>query len=170
MKHKHILALDPSGAYMEGKGTTGWCILNAATHIIELTGTITAVNYKSDVEYWDAHLDMIRLFDGTYEGLAIVMEDYLLYAAKAEAHINSRFETSQLIGVIKHYAYKKGIPIYIQRATDVKNRWSNKVLLYKNIIKKRGKHMVTHTGYSVCRHELDAVRHAVHYDTFYNVR
>ena len=166
--HDFILALDPSGAFMEGKGTTGWCLMDARVNQIVFTGYISAVQYDSDVAYWDAHLDLIADLR-THYNVALLVEDYLLYAHKADEQINSRFETSQLLGVIKHYAYLQEIPIYMQRAAEVKTRWNNTVLLHKGILKQRNRRMyLTSNGEAVCKHELDAIRHAMHYCTFYN--
>ena len=29
--YKYVLAFDPSGSFYEGKGTTGWCIMDTKT-------------------------------------------------------------------------------------------------------------------------------------------
>ena len=39
---RYVLALDPSGAYKEGLGTTGWCLLDQQTKkIVKLTPSYT---------------------------------------------------------------------------------------------------------------------------------
>jgi len=168
MTNEFILALDPSGAYSEGKGTTGWTLMNSRAGRFHEIGKISALGYKSDVEYWRAHLDLIEEMVRQYQ-LILLVEDYLLYAHKAEEQINSRFETSQLIGVIKYYAYRKNIPLYLQRAAEVKTRWNNTILLRKGILKQHGRHLyLPDCDVEVSKHELDAIRHAMHYHTFYN--
>ena len=44
-KFKYILALDPSGNFSEGKGITGWCLMNDKGELIE-TGVIKATTYN----------------------------------------------------------------------------------------------------------------------------
>ena len=168
MAHEYLLAIDPSGAYTEGKGTTGWCLLNAKLGIFKETGFISAKAYRSDVEYWAAHLKLIDTMAKQYD-LAIIVEDYLLYAHKMECQINSRFETSQMIGVIKYHAWRYDLPFYTQPAFEVKSRWNNNILLRKGILKQYKRRMfLTDSNQPVCKHELDAIRHAMHYHTFYN--
>ena len=41
-KYKYTLGIDPSGAYKEGKGTTGWCLLNNKNNKLTAVGTIKA--------------------------------------------------------------------------------------------------------------------------------
>ena len=166
MKYNFILALDPSGSYHEGKGTTGYCIFNPPHNFIEL-GTISARTYPCMEAYWDAHIKLIANFNekkhGKHKGnFIVVIEDYFLYANKAQSQTNSRMETSKLIGLIQHYCYKHDIPYYMQAAALVKTRWSDEILEYKGYIKKDG------ARYSQCEHTRDAIRHAVHYANFRN--
>ena len=57
----------------------------------------------------------------------------------------------------------------MQRAVEVKNRWADHILEYKKYIIKR-KHMyyLPDAPKPISRHCKDAIRHAVHYATFYN--
>lgn len=164
----YILSLDPSGAYCEGKGTTGWCLYDARKEQFILKGSLSAITAKSDADYWHQHIQLIELLRQSYP-IALLVEDYVLYAHKADAQINSRFETSQLIGVIKHYAYIEGIPMYMQCAAEVKTRWANPILVKKGILHQRkNKFYLKNIEDPVSKHELDSIRHAVHFNTFYN--
>lgn len=164
-----VLSIDPSGAYNEGQGTTGWLVMKSDVRRVNLIGSISALKYSSDVAYWDAHLQLIHTLRQQYPDLCLLVEDYLLYAHKTEAQVNSRFETSQLIGILKHYAYKNDIPFYMQRAAEVKARWENAVLLKKNYLCKiKGHFCLPDSALEIGRHELDAYRHALHFCTFYN--
>ena len=51
MKYKYIIALDPSGNFEEGKGTTGCCLFSAEKKNIISTWSIRASKYKSKEEY-----------------------------------------------------------------------------------------------------------------------
>ena len=90
-----------------------------------------------------------------------------MYASASQAQINSNLETPQLIGVIKWACYKLDIPIVMQMAAEVKNRWSNEILIDQNIISKDYNSPGYHCGtIALSNHSLDALRHCVHYNTF----
>ena len=168
MTSKKVLALDPSGNYNEGKGTTGWCL--SRNGYIYAAGQIYAAEYPDQMSYWSA---VIKLITKTYKelgsdtDLTVVCEDYRLYASASQAQINSNLETPQLIGVIKWACYKLNIPIVMQMASEVKNRWSNSILVDQNIITKDYNSPGYHCGTSaLSNHSLDALRHCVHYNTF----
>ena len=124
-----ILCIDPSGNYNEGKGTTGWSLLNENINIIAC-GQLLASEYKSKEEYWNNVIKLIINMNPD----TIVLEDFLLYAHKSNNQINSRFETPKLIGLIEMYAWENKIPIHLQRAVDVKSTWTDDILVKKNII------------------------------------
>lgn len=167
-----ILALDPSGAYNEGKGTTGICLLNALTGVIITTNRIEARDHVTQMSYWKEHAAWIQSCHDAFPGqLALVMEDYLIYASRADSHINSHMETSQLIGYLKMVCDDLQIPVTMQRACDVKNRWSNTILERKGILFRQGRSLAVQTEDGpkrVCLHEVDALRHALHFHHFKN--
>ena len=159
-----IIALDPSGNFTEGKGTTGWCVSNG--DFIFAAGQVYAAEYRSQMEYWEAVLDIIRKnIQRESKSLTVVCEDYRLYASASEAQINSNLETPQLIGVIKFFCHTYGIPIVMQMASEVKNRWSNEVLLELGKIQKDGR-AYRIGSIPLSNHSLDAVRHCLHYAQF----
>lgn len=172
MNYEFILALDPSGSFYEGKGTTGWCIMNCLENQITIAGDMQAANFDAMAAYWDAHLQLInRMFAKYNQKLIVVIEDYVLYAHKADNQINSHMETSKLIGLLQHHCWSHEIPYAMQLAAEVKNRWSNPILLHKRyIIHHRNKVMLPDCKTRVYQHRLDAIRHAVHYATFKNRR
>lgn len=171
--YSYILAIDPSGSFNEGNGTTGWCWYDCINQAVVKAGVLRATDYPKDVQYWAAHK---RLFESyaAYNPMLlgdtmVVIEDYFLYANKAEAQINSHMETCQLIGMLKVYCAERGLPVRMQAAVDVKDRWSNDILKHKGVIVKNGRHykLPANTN-TLCGHEIDAIRHAVHTATFYN--
>ena len=170
MKHKFILALDPSGAYYEGKGTTGWCIYNCDMNSISLAGAIEARRYDTRLGYWDSHLALLRKFIERYKNqLHIVIEDYRLYASKADSQINSRMETCKLIGILQYFCEANQIPYTMQLAAEVKTRWADSVLLHKKlIVHTKRKYTLPDKKTEINKHACDAIRHAVHYATFKN--
>ena len=167
--YDYILALDPSGNYHEGKGTTGYCIIDNANKIITC-GAISASDYHNQYDYWGAHITLLKDFKEKYENGVVVFEDYLLYASKANQHINSKMETPQFIGVLKMTLVTEQIPYAIQKASEVKTRWPDKILIWKNIIVLKGGHYYTPDNKAINRHTRDAIRHAVHLNTFKNRR
>jgi hypothetical protein len=182
-----ILGIDPSGNFNEGKGTTGWCLLIPGTNKIIKTGDIKAKDFDSANEYWQAHVDLIKNFNKSKfflseyndldaeepinktlygPGITVSMEDYLLYSNKSRTQVNSKFETIQLIGIIKHNCWLNNIKLKMRNAGQVKKRWSNKILRHKEYIVKYSNGHATYINPSeqINRHILDSIRHAVHYD------
>lgn len=163
MNERYVLALDPSGNFYEGKGTTGWCLFDQDSNKVAKFGYIYAENFKSQLEYWDAHIELIDSLAGYHPD--IVLEDYLLYGNRATDQINSRLETPQLIGVIKYEAAKRGLSVSTQTAMQVKTRWSDKVLEHKGYIVKKSKRTYIGTT-GIPDHVTDSVRHALHFTTY----
>lgn len=160
---RYVLALDPSGNFKEGQGTTGWCLLDLKTNKIAKFGALKASDYSCQFHYWDAHIKLIDELTGYKPD--VVIEDYLLYSNRAEAQTNSRLETPQLIGIIKYEVWKRGLYIYLQTAMQVKTRWSDYILENKGYITR--KNGFTYLGeVKVSDHIKDSVRHAVHYRTY----
>ena len=170
MKYKYILGIDPSGAFNEGKGTTGYSVYFAPEHKFTMTGTIVASGHIAAEAYWHKHIEFLNNFIFSARGkrkhrenqVILVIEDYLLYANKAESQIYSRMETSKLIGIIQHWCWINNIPYCMQPAAQVKQRWADPILEHKGYIKKKG------GRYDVCEHTRDSMRHAIHYATFKN--
>lgn len=165
-KYKHILAIDPSGNWTEGKGTTGICLLQSGTTRIDVYD-ISAKDYDRPEAYWNAHIEFIDNICKRFKDTVLVIEDYLLYADKAASQTNSRMETPKLIGIIEQYCFTAQQAYYTEAAAVVKTRWANHILEYKNLIEKRGRSYYIDDK-RLCPHHLDAIRHAIHFDTFIN--
>lgn len=164
-KYNYIFALDPSGNFNEGKGTTGWVLIDAEENLIE-RGYISAKDYACAEEYWNAHLDLIHKYNRMYKSeLIVVMEDYVLYRDRSKDQTNSKMETSRLIGVLQWRCWKIRQPYSMQLAVSVKQRWSDDLLLRENIIYRDGRNLIhTKSGISLgLSHTRDAFRHAIHY-------
>ena len=161
----NIIAIDPSGNFAEGKGTTGFCMYS--NNQIQHTLSISAKDFKCMEAYWGHMLtvlfDWIQLFE---ENVHVVIEDYFLYATKATSQINSRLETPRFIGVLQYALYQAHIPYTLQTASLVKTRWSDDILVHKGILIPYKQGFKTSTGIKVDRHAKDAIRHAIHYITF----
>lgn len=167
-KYKFIIGLDPSGAYWEGKGTTGYSLFNADDNTFIELGEIQARGQVNAEAYWHKHILLLESLIYTKKGnrqnnIIVIIEDYLLYAEKAQNQINSRMETCQLIGIIKDWCFMHNIPYIMQTAGLVKKRWTDEILHFKGWLKK------TSGGrYEVSGHTRDSMRHVVHYATFKN--
>ena len=150
-----FIAMDPSGNFLEGKGQTGWIIINNAQ--IESFGQIRAKDYNTREEYWKAHTDLIE-----EKGLtSIVVEDFRLYKNKAHSQTNSEMETSKLIGYLEMYSYNHHINLNKQMASQAKSRFKDKILLYKGYVTKDSNGRLYINGVNVSRHIVDALRHAL---------
>lgn len=153
-----ILAIDPSGNFNEGKGTTGWALLDETCNPIAC-GQIRAEDFPTQISYWNAIVSLADNLEPDY----IVIEDFLLYANKSQVQIHSRFETAKLIGVLEYYFKDKNITL--QRAVDVKKRWNDDILVRKGYVTKNGSRYYA-AGVLVSEHIRDAIRHGVHFITF----
>ncbi len=171
MNFTHILSLDPSGNFHEGKGTTGWCIFDVQEDKIHRASAISAKDYDTMEAYWHAHILLINDIARKRPGkVVVVIEDYLLYATKANNQINSKMETPKLIGVLQHYLWGKRVPYCMQNASEVKTRWDDDILVHKGYLALRGikyrAHRLPGEDVLLNKHCRDAIRHAVHYATF----
>ena len=78
-------------------------------------------------------------------------------------------DKAEAIGVIKMACSDMGLPVYLQTAGEVKRRWANEILVKKGIIVPRGRgYILAATGEPINKHELDALRHGMHFSYFYN--
>lgn len=152
-----ILAIDPSGNYVEGIGTTGYAI----AHDDEITdvGELKADAFESAAEYWFAHKFMINAFKPD----EVVCESYRLRKAKEQTH--SLLETPQLIGVITVACYENEIPLTFQTPAQIKGRWSEDLMVEEGIIEKKGRSYYW-KGKLLSPHMIDAIRHAIHYTRY----
>ncbi len=164
-KYEYILAFDPSGSFNEGKGTTGWVLMDAKERLVA-RGYISAEDYKCAEEYWNAHLDLIRFNHKKYgTNLIVVIEEYLLYKERSMNQINSKMETCRLIGVMQYICWKLKQDYSMQLASSVKNRWSDELLLREQIL-YRNRNNLIHTESNLSLglgHTRDAFRHAIHF-------
>lgn len=154
-----ILAFDPSGNFEEGKGTTGACLMNKGE--VKALGEIEAKENLSAEAYWTRHTTLIALNNPDH----VVIEGFRLYLNKAKDQVSSQFETSQLIGALRHYCYLLKIPLTIQYASEVKGRWNDDVLVNLGILEQRGK-LLYWNGRKTNTHQRDALRHALHFERY----
>jgi len=154
-----ILSFDPSGNFIEGSGTTGWVLYYE--DIIKTLGQIKSFDYTNQVDYWIAHLDLIKALAPDI----LVVEEYVLYAHTSRAQIGSQMETVQLIGILKYFAKIHNIPIVFQSAR-IKKRFNNEILLHKNILTQDSQKRYYAAGMPVSQHIIDAIRHGEFYKTF----
>ena len=96
------------------------------------------------------------------------MEDFTLNPKRALQQSYSKMETSKLIGVIQMACAENKWPLKMQLPVEAKSRWPDSFLEHKHLIKRLNKGYATNSGQIISRHEKDAIRHAVHYATFYN--
>ena len=149
------ISFDPSGNFKEGKGQTGWVIIKDSQ--IENFGQLRAKDYKSRMEYWKAHTDLIIEKEIDY----IVTEDFRLYKNKAHSQTNSEMETSKLLGYLEMYAYNNKLTIKKQMASQAKSRFKDKILIHKGYIIKDNNGRTYINGVNVSNHIVDALRHGL---------
>ena len=158
-----VLAIDPSGSYFEGKGTTGWAIFESESRQLQAYGSIRAADYETVSLYYQAVGSLIK------PEMKVVIEEYLLYANKAKQQINSKMETSKLIGYLQMRCYELNVSYSMQLAGEVVKRWADHILVHKGVIKQASGNLrnLYYALGKICNdHERDAMRHAIHYITF----
>ena len=161
-----VLGIDPSGNFKEGAGTTGFVLLNELGEPVD-HWPVKASKYLSRLEYWDAVTASIFTAEERAKEaghpLVVAMEDYYLYAHKAHCQINSELETPRLLGILEYMLWKNNIKVLLRNASVAKNRWPDKILIFKGYLTVSG----TKTGHLcagkvINHHAKDALRHAVH--------
>ena len=169
MIYDYILALDPSGNFEEGKGTTGICGFACKNNCIDKLADIHASAFDSKEDYWQAHIEFIKHVLDILPNTIVVIEDFTLDPRRALQQSHSKMETPKLIGILQLYCQQNNIPYKMQRASEVKTRWADHILEYKHYIVKKNRmyYLPEHTK-PISRHCKDAIRHAVHFATFYN--
>ena len=164
---RYVIGIDPSGSFHEGKGTTGICVYDKQTDTVVELQCVYAEKYRTMEEYFEANYKQIKFLCHKYHNDKIYpvvsMEDYLLYAKKAEAQINSKMETCQLIGYIRMMLYNMGIILRMRPAVQVKKRWTDAILVHRGLI-IQNKNSYFHPKWkgALPMHLRDAIRHAVH--------
>lgn len=157
-----IVAIDVSGNFKEGLGTSG-IALSLDNETVHKVTELYAGKFLSAEEYWDKHLDYLRELnkDGKLE---VVMEGFRLYETKRNQQTHSVFETPMLIGIIRLWCYQNNVPLKIQYANEVKTRWSDRVLTSSGHIHLKGTfRYCSATNTPLNNHKTDAIRHLLHY-------
>jgi hypothetical protein len=156
-----LLAIDISGNFEEGKGTSGICIMeDDQIKLLELKAT----EFKRKESYWQSHLDFIN----SEKPNQIVVEGFRLYnhkGKKADMQTHSLMETPKLIGIIELFCYQNNIPLTIQFASEVKTRWSEEVLVRLGYLEeKNGRYYFD--GKITSTHKRDSLKHGLHFERY----
>lgn len=166
---RYVIGIDPSGAFNEGKGTTGIAVYDKQEDKFTDVLAVCAADCSSIEQYfWDNWIAITELYN-RYRlfGCVVSVEDFLVYATHAATFTNSRMETCQLLGFLKAMLYNTGIKYYMRPASAVKKRWANTILAHNGYIKMVGAscfHPLVDGP--LATHMLDAMRHAVHCGLF----
>lgn len=126
-----ILAIDPGDL-------TGWATL-------EFRG---GDPIEMEILELNEFFDKLNNLDPT--GLQrIIMEDYVIFHKKAQAHAGSRVKAIQVIGAVKAYAAKHEVLLYLQRPDilPIAAKWSGVV--------QPSNHRISH--------DVDAFNHGFYY-------
>lgn len=89
--------------------TTGWALYNGSTRL-----NMGQVRIDKMPEF--LHTFKERVYDPPTID-TVVVEDFMLIGGKAIAQVGSRFETCQVIGMMKLWAYAYNIPVVLQPPT-----------------------------------------------------
>lgn len=151
-----VIAIDPSGNYNEGKGTTGYIAFNLTDtgYEFEEVGHIKAENYGSKLEYWTAHEHLL-------DADLVIIEDYRLYnhkGAKSSMQSYSQMETPRLIGILEYLAHQKGIEVKFQMASEI-FAFKEDILMARGDLSMVGNRYKLKGGLTINNHERSAYKH-----------
>lgn len=167
---RYVIGVDPSGAFYEGKGTTGLAVYDRDDDRIVQVLTVSASKYNCLEKYLLANLTAILTLYKEYSkhaNVVVSIEDFLVYATHAASFTNSKMETCQLIGLLRCELYKQKIKFYMRPASTVKQRWAENILVTKGYITKRGaSYYWNDRERPLATHERDAMKHAIHCGKF----
>ena len=159
---RYYIGVDPSGAFNEGKGTTGIAVYDKKEDKIVYIDSVCADHYAKFASFFYETYTKLYGLAKHYEA-PIMIEDFVVYATHATTFTNSKMETCQLLGYLKTMCFTDNIRYMLEPASAVKTRWSNSVLVHKHYVDCIGAscfHPLIE-GRALMTHELDAIRHAV---------
>ena len=155
-----ITAIDPSGNFDEGKGTTGIIVAKwnkgQKWPTIEKLVSIKAIKYKSKQAYYNDILYFIPFSN------VVVIEDFTLRPNVAKSLKGSILETVRLIAILETKCREFGLKCILQQAAHAKAKWTNKLLLNHKLIKKHGNGFMINEK-KIDKHILDALRHLLYF-------
>lgn len=151
-----FIAVDPSGNFKEGKGTTGWAVFEDGE--LKEFGEVKASNYSTQLDYWNDIIGILTKYS------TVVCESYRLQPSKSMAQSWSALETPQLIGVIR-YTNKN----VIFQDPVIKKRFTDEILVSKGIVEKENKLYKVH-GRITNDHMRDAIRHGLYHVNYGKVK
>lgn len=158
-----IIAIDPSGNFDEGKGTTGLAVLWFEDGKLRVKlDEVKASKFHCKEEYWDMVISDIRLYKKTTRASTLVVENYRLQMNKAMQQSWSELETPQLIGVIRYMNHMYLGMHWEEQSPSIKSRFADDVLVNMGILKKRGNRYYFQGG-TTNDHMRDALRHGLYY-------
>ncbi len=137
---RRVLAIDPSGNFQEGKGTTGYVLMQVnddlSYDVIEV-GQIQAGAYLNRLDYWGAHIKLLKPKYANH----VVIEDFRLYnhsGMSAATQSHSLMETPRLLGLLEHTCHIMKLPYTMQMAAQQKP-WSDTILVNLGFLERVGK-------------------------------
>lgn len=164
-----VLAIDPSGSFKHGSGTTGWCVIEMETNRIISLGNIKAKDFKTREEYFNQHKTILK--SHTFD--VLVIENFILYQSTASSLFNQELETSELIGFICGMAEELSKKIVRQNAQVIKTVLKkNNILL--SLANQKGEQLELRSNKAdrvqwyynqkrISNHIVDSLRHGFYY-------
>ena len=162
-----ILAVDPSGSFNYGSGTTGWCLVDKEKEKIIRLGAIKAKDFDKKDDYINKHKELLEFqFD------TLVIENFILYPSSASSFYHQELETSEIVGIIESLAKSLGKEVVRQRAVDIKTALKKPNILMRLVNRKQkqltaeviaGRTYWTFENKRVSNHIVDSIRHAFYY-------
>lgn len=163
---KNIMSIDPSGLNTGTTGHIGGYVLKLNKDNSGTNDHFTFFFELNELSDLVSFLHNLKILISQNNIDILIIEDFVNYEAKQYAFKFKNNATSETIGAIKSIAFEFNIPFIMQKASEVKTRWSDKVLLTYNILNKVKKDyylLNSKQETSLTKHERDAIRHAYHF-------
>lgn len=149
-----IMAIDPSGNFKEGNGTTGFVKYETGKPLE--FGSITTGSHERRVDYWtEIATEMLH-----YNPDLVILEDYRLYNtpnSPAAVQSFSQLETPRLVGILEYVAVNNKIKVHFQMANQTRP-FSDEIMLKLGEYEKKGNRYY-YKGQAINDHERSALRH-----------
>lgn len=164
-----VIAIDPSGNFIEGKGHTGIAVIDNNDWKDVQVLSISAKDFESRHDYWKDIIYCIHRFAASpAQPTKVVIESYV--TRMNGFTIGKQSETAMFIGALIWSLENWGIPYEFQTPSAVKTRFKDELLVkyYPKLTldTSTGKNRYLYDGKIVSDHIRDAMKHLLYFKRY----
>ncbi len=160
------MAIDPSGSYNEGKGSTGIALMYGDDMTNLTSYDIKAKHFENRHDYWKEIMSHPILLS---KNITVIIETFVV---RSNGFLVGKMpETSLFIGALVWELEKRNIPYVFQNPSQAKTRFKDenlgKYLTNYEIRKdKRGRNLYYLNDKQLNDHQRDAIKHLLYYKRY----